>query len=95
MARPSLAVLLTCWSTVVGAEPLPTPSDSGQNISSSWTVAAAQRWHSPSGHLDPSGLGTGLAWTEEYRFCDLLQRRFASESLQLFGSLLFTFVDCD
>ena len=93
MAWLSLAVLLTCSSTVVVEEPLPIPSD--QNVSGSWTVATAQRWHSPSGHLDPSGLGTGIAWTEEYRFCDLLQRRFASESLQLFGSLLFTFVDCD
>ena len=93
MAGLSLAVLLTCSSTVVVEEPLPIPSD--QNVSGSWTVATAQRWHSPSGHLDPSGLGTGIAWTEEYRFCDLLQRRFASESLQLFGSLLFTFVDCD
>lgn len=55
----------------------------------------AQRWPYPSGSLDSTGLGKGLAWTEDYLFCDTMMRQFESETVTYFGTLFFTFVTCD
>ena len=55
----------------------------------------AQRWPYPSGSLDSTGLGKGLAWTEDHLFCETMMRQFEAETVTYFGTLFFTFVTCD